>query len=68
MFSIIGKPTVIRIPGRLCAEKLRRNENGAFLQAEVTSCGLNDGPLNGKGRYEARIACQPLGEGWYRTL
>ena len=30
---------------------------GSFLQAEVTSCGLNDGPLEGKGRYEARIAC-----------
>ena len=24
---------------------------------EVTSCGLNDGPLAGKGTYEARIAC-----------
>ena len=33
-----------------CAEKLRRNENGAFLQAEVTSCGapnrqVSSGPL-----------------------
>lgn len=45
-----------------CAEKLRRNENGAFLQAEVTSCGLNDGPLKGKGRYEARIACNLWGK------
>ncbi|MBQ2005770.1 MAG: alpha-N-arabinofuranosidase, partial [Alphaproteobacteria bacterium] len=27
------------------------------LQAEVTSCGLNGGPLKGKGKYEARIAC-----------
>lgn len=40
-----------------CAEKLVRNENGDFLQAEMTSCGLNDGPLKGEGVYEARIAC-----------
>ena len=40
-----------------CAEKLVRTEDGRFLQAEVTSCGLNDGPLDGKGTYEARIAC-----------
>lgn len=40
-----------------CAEKLTRTADGHFLQAEVTSCGLNDGPLAGKGRYEARIAC-----------
>ena len=40
-----------------CAEKLVQNPDGSFLQAEVTSCGLNDGPLKGEGRYEARIAC-----------
>ena len=40
-----------------CAEKLVRNPDGSFQQAEVTSCGLNDGPLKGEGRYEARIAC-----------
>lgn len=40
-----------------CAEKLVRTPDGRFLQAEVTSCGLNGGPLVGKGRYEARIAC-----------
>ena len=40
-----------------CAEKLVRNPDGSFRQAEVTSCGLNDGPLKGEGRYEARIAC-----------
>ena len=27
------------------------------MQAEVTSCGLNDGPLKGIGKYPARIAC-----------
>ena len=40
-----------------CAEKLVRRADGGFYQAEVTSCGLNNGPLKGEGRYEARIAC-----------
>lgn len=40
-----------------CAEKIVLNEDGSFTQAEMTSCGLNDGPLAGKGIYEARIAC-----------
>lgn len=40
-----------------CAEPLRRNADGSFQQAEMTSCGLNGAPLRGKGRYEARIAC-----------
>ena len=33
------------------------DEQGHFHQAEMTSCGLNGGPLKGIGRYEARIAC-----------
>lgn len=40
-----------------CAEKLGRTSDGGFKQAEVTSCGLNGGPLPGIGKYEARIAC-----------
>ena len=40
-----------------CAEQLRRREDGGFDQAEVTSCGLNGGPLAGHGTYPARIAC-----------
>ena len=40
-----------------CAEKIVRKAEGVFEQAEVTSCGLNGGPLLGRGRYEARIAC-----------
>lgn len=40
-----------------CAEKLRRREDGSFCQSEVTSCGLNGGPLHGIGIYPARIAC-----------
>ena len=40
-----------------CAEKLERTADGGFRQAEVTSCGLNGGPLEGIGEYPARIAC-----------
>lgn len=40
-----------------CAERLQLDEHGNFKQAEVTSCGLNEGPLKGLGVYEARIAC-----------
>ena len=41
-----------------CAEKIFFDENGNIAQAEVTSCGLNDGPLKGSGTYPAAIACQ----------
>ena len=40
-----------------CAEELQVQEDGSILQAEMTSCGLNRGPLEGSGTYEARIAC-----------
>lgn len=40
-----------------CAEKLKMNSEGGFEQAEMTSCGLNGGPLEGKGMYPAYIAC-----------
>jgi len=40
-----------------CAEKITINPDGTIDQAEITSCGLNDGPLSGTGIYEARIAC-----------
>ena len=40
-----------------CAEKITIAPDGSIAQAEITSCGLNDGPLEGKGVYEARIAC-----------
>ena len=40
-----------------CAEKIEIGSDGSIAQAEVTSCGLNGGPLVGKGTYEARIAC-----------
>ena len=40
-----------------CAERIYFAEVGAILQVEITSCGLNNGPLKGTGTYEARIAC-----------
>lgn len=40
-----------------CAEKIQMDFNGEFSQAEVTSCGLNNGSLEAKGTYPARIAC-----------
>lgn len=40
-----------------CAEKIAIGEDGKIRQAEMTSCGLNDGALTGSGRYSAAIAC-----------
>lgn len=39
-----------------CAEEIQF-DGEKFYQAEVTSCGLNGGPLSDIGTYEARIAC-----------
>ena len=44
-----------------CAEPIRIEEDGSIRQAEMTSCGLNGGPLSGTGTYEARIACNLRG-------
>jgi hypothetical protein len=40
-----------------CAEKIIVLEDGSIPQVEVTSCGLNSGPLQGRGTYPASIAC-----------
>ncbi len=40
-----------------CAEEIEMLPDGSFKQAEITSCGLNNGPLKAEGKYEARIAC-----------
>lgn len=40
-----------------CAEKLEILPDGRIPQAEMTSCGLNGGPLIGKGEYPAYLAC-----------
>ena len=40
-----------------CAEKITIAPDGSIAQVEMTSCGLNPTPLEGRGTYEARIAC-----------
>ena len=40
-----------------CAEKLEFKADGSIIQAEITSCGLNGGPLLDIGEYPSYIAC-----------
>jgi len=40
-----------------CAEKIKILPDGTIPQVEITSCGLNGGPLEGKGEYPTYIAC-----------
>ena len=40
-----------------CAEPVTIREDGHIEQVEMTSCGLNGGPLEGTGTYPAYIAC-----------
>ena len=40
-----------------CVEPVTFNEDGSIVQAEITSCGMNGGPLNDKDTYPAYIAC-----------
>lgn len=40
-----------------CAEKLTILPDGTIPQVEMTSCGLNDGPLLCEGSYPASICC-----------
>lgn len=40
-----------------CAEKIKVLEDGSIPQVEITSCGLNGGPLKAEGEYPAYIAC-----------
>ena len=40
-----------------CAEPVVLDAEGRFHQAEITSCGLNGGPLPGTGSYNACYAC-----------
>ena len=49
------------------AEEIRF-ENGRFYQAEMTSCGLNGEPLEGKGTYPSYIACNLYGKKGTRFL
>lgn len=40
-----------------CAEPIAFDEKGRIAQAEITSCGLNGGPLRAQGTYPAAICC-----------
>ena len=40
-----------------CAEKIEILSDGSIPQVEMTSCGLNGGPLKAEGTYPAAIAC-----------
>lgn len=40
-----------------CAEPIIIREDGSIPQVEMTSCGLNSGPLAGRGEYPAYLAC-----------
>ena len=40
-----------------CAEKITILPDGSIPQVEMTSCGLNPGPLKAEGTYPATIAC-----------
>lgn len=42
---------------QMCAEPVEIAPDGSIAQVEVTSCGFNGGPLQGHGKYDARIAC-----------
>ncbi|MCC8181997.1 MAG: family 43 glycosylhydrolase [Clostridiales bacterium] len=44
-----------------CAEPICLGDDGRFAMTEITSCGLNGGPLNGYQRYPAAIACHLTG-------
>lgn len=45
-----------------CAEPIEICGDGRIRQAELTSCGLNGGPLEGKGEYSAHIVCNLMGK------
>ena len=45
-----------------CAEKINVLPDGRIPQVEMTSCGLNGGPLKGEGEYAAYLACNIFGE------
>ena len=44
-----------------CAEPVTLDSHGHIEQVEMTSCGLNNGPLPAKGLYSAHIACNLVG-------
>ena len=51
-----------------CVEKIEILPDGTIPQVEITSCGLNGGPLEGKGSYPSYIACNLYGKKGTRFL
>jgi hypothetical protein len=49
------------------AEPIVIDKDGRIHQVEATSCGLNRGPLIGKGEYPAYIACNLMDTNQYET-
>lgn len=47
----------IRCCRQACAEKIEILPDGSIPQAEITSCGFNQGPLKAEGSYESAICC-----------
>ena len=47
----------VKCSRQACAEPVTILPDGTIAQVEVSSCGMNGGPLSGTGKYEARIAC-----------
>ncbi|MCR4789245.1 MAG: family 43 glycosylhydrolase [Lachnospiraceae bacterium] len=46
-----------------CLEKIEFLPDGSIKQAEITSCGANNGPLNDIAEYPAYIVCNIFGDG-----
>lgn len=46
-----------------CAESVSFGEGGSLSQVEITSCGLNGGPLPARRTYPASICCHLVGPG-----
>ena len=40
-----------------CAEQVSIETDGSIRQVEITSCGLNGGPLRARGEYSSHLAC-----------
>lgn len=50
------------------AEPIEIGEDGKIHQVEATSCGLNGGPLRGRGEYPAYIACYLIDSNRYSNI
>lgn len=46
-----------------CAEKIQIQEDGTIAQVEITSCGMNEGPLDARKKHPAYIICNLHGPG-----